>query len=93
MSIKEIIDQAENIKIQDNTNGSETWMAIQIFGVRKNSNLGRELVACGFHTDAYYKGLLYTVFGNLKEKEAKVKFLTEKLSSEGLKVEILDRAL
>lgn len=93
MSIKEIIDQAEKIKIQSESNGSEAWIAIQVFGVRKNSNLGKELVACGFHTDAYYKGLLYTVFGNLKEKEAKVKFLTEKLSLEGLKVGILDRAL
>lgn len=93
MSIKEIIDQAEKIKIQSESNGSEAWMAIQVLGIRKNSNLGKELVACGFHTDVYYKGLLYTVFGNLKEKEAKVKFLTEKLNSEGLKVGILDRAL
>lgn len=30
MSIKEIIEQAENIKIQDNTNGSEAWMTIQV---------------------------------------------------------------
>ena len=35
MTIKEIIDQAENIKIQDDTNGSEAWMAIQVLGVIK----------------------------------------------------------
>lgn len=93
MTIKEIIDQAEDIKIQDDTNGSEAWMAIQVLGVRKNSNLGKEMIACGFHADIYYKGLLYTVFGNLKEKDAKVKFLTEKLTAEGIKVGILDRAL
>lgn len=51
------------------------------------------MIACGFHTDIYYKSLLYTVFGNLKEKDVKIKFLIEKLTSEGIKVGILDRAL
>lgn len=94
MSIQSIIENVEAIKIEDSSNGSEAWIAIQVIGVRRNSKLGKEMIENGFHTDVYYKGFLYTLHGNLKEKYEKAKVLTQSLVEEyNLNPVLLDRAL
>lgn len=94
MTIKSIIEEVEAIKIEDNTNGSEAWIALQLTNIRKNSKLGKEMIEEGFHTDIYYKGLLYTIHGNLKEKYEKARLLTQRLNEEyKLSPILLDRAL
>lgn len=94
MSIKNIISDVESIKLDDVTNGSEAWIAVRVTCVRKNSKLGKEMIENGFRIDSYYKGLIYSVSGNLKEKYAKAELLIKQLNYlYGISATILDRAL
>lgn len=93
MDVKEIINQIEKIKIEDDTNGSESWIAVGVDNVRTNSKIGRELLANGFRKDSFY-GLIYVLHGNLKEKEMKAKSLQDLLCGVfQLKTQIYDRGL
>lgn len=93
MKIKEAINKIVDIKIQDDTNGSEAWIAVNVENVRSNSKIGKELIEIGFRKDAYYEGLIYSVCGNLKEKYAKAQELQNLLESNGIHSTILDRGL
>lgn len=79
------------------TDGRETWVInegvcgfawVNVYGIRKNSRLGKALIQCGFRKDDYEKALKFwvsTPTQSMERKEAYARAFATVLRQHGIK--------